>query len=406
MSTTLRFTIARFFAAAAIALTLTSVGWTQSTEKILHTFTGSSDGSVPEAGMTLDSQGNLYGTTAFGGAFGCCGTVFELSPASNGTWTEKLIYDFSLGGGADGFIPWGGLVFDNKGNLYGTTLFGGTSFQGTVFELTPGANGTWTESVLYSFTGGADGGSLFGSSLIIDGSGNLYGTAESGGAYGYGVVFEMVAGSNGTWTQKVLHSFKGGNDGTFPFNNPLVMDPAGKLYGATLSGGAHDYGIVYQLTPESNGTWAEKLIYPFTSAGVSGPAGNLVLDSAGNLYSVCAFCIFELMPGPNGTWTEKTLYTFQGGPDGAYPEAVVSDKAGNLFGTTYSGGVHHGTVFELSHGANGTWSERVLHRFQPDGVDGVFPQFATLAIDASGNLYGTTPSGGTSAQGVVFEITH
>src|ERR1700732_3786919 len=130
MSTTLRLTIARFFAAAAIALTLTSVGWTQSTEKILHTFTGSSDGSVPEAGMTLDSQGNLYGTTGFGGAFGCCGTVFELSP---------------------------------------------------------GANGTWTESVLSSFTGGADGGSLFGSSLIIDGSGNLYGTAESGGAYGYGV---------------------------------------------------------------------------------------------------------------------------------------------------------------------------------------------------------------------------
>src|ERR1700732_1643750 len=198
MSTTLRLTIARFFAAAAIALTLTSVGWTQSTEKILHTFTGSSDGSVPEAGMTLDSQGNLYGTTGFGGAFGCCGTVFELSPGSNGTWTEKMIYDFSLGGGADGFIPWGGLVFDNKGNLYGTTFLGGASFQGTVFELTHGANGTWTESVLYSFTGGADGGSLFGSSLIIDGSGNLYGTAESGGAYGYGVVFEMVAGSNGT----------------------------------------------------------------------------------------------------------------------------------------------------------------------------------------------------------------
>jgi uncharacterized repeat protein (TIGR03803 family) len=115
----------------------------------------------------------------------------------------------------------GGLVFDSKGNLYGTTLSGGAFFGGTVFELTPAPNGTWTESALYSFTGGADGGSLFASTLIIDGSGNLYGTTDGGGAYGYGVVFEIVAGSNGTWTEKVLHSFKGGNDGVHPFASPI-----------------------------------------------------------------------------------------------------------------------------------------------------------------------------------------
>jgi hypothetical protein len=106
------------------------------------------------------------------------------------------------------------------------------------------------------------------------------------------------------------------------------------------------------------------------------------------------------MPGSNGNWTEKTLHTFQGGPDGAYPVVVTADKAGNLYGTTSTGGVHRGTVFELSRGSNGSWSERILHRFQPDGVDGVFPNFEMLAIDTSGNLYGTTPSGGTSAQGV------
>ncbi len=406
MSATLRFTIARFFAAAAILLTLTASGRAQSIEKILHTFTGS-DGAGPMLGMTMDSQGNLYGTTAFGGAFGCCGTAYELSPGSNGTWTEKVIYDFSVGGFSLGGIPWGGLVLDSKGNLYGTTLSGGSSFQGTVFQLAPGANGTWTYTVIYNFTGGADGGNPFASTLIVDASDNLYGTVENGGAYGYGVVFEMVAASNGTWTQKVLHSFKGGNDGIYPFANTLVMDPSGKLYGATVSGGAHDFGVVYQLTPESNGTWAEKIIYSFTATnGLNGPYGGLALDSAGNLYSACTFCIFELTPGSNGTWTQKVLHTFTGSPDGAYPGAVTLDKAGNLYGMTCTGGVHRGTVFRLSPTSNGTWRETILHRFQPDGVDGVFPNPGALVVDASGNVYGTTPSGGTSAQGVVFAITH
>src|SRR5882672_597582 len=216
MSTTLRFTIAKFFAAAAISLTLTPTGCAQNIEKILHTFTGS-DGSGPQEGMVLDSQGNLFGTTAFGGALGCCGTAFELSPGSNGTWTEKVIYDFTLAGFFQGFLPWGALVFDSKGNLYGTTLSGGASSQGTVFQLVPGANGTWTSTVIYNFTGGADGGNPFSSTLIADPSDNLYGTVETGGAYGYGVVFQLAPGANGTWTQKVLHSFKGGNDGLIPF---------------------------------------------------------------------------------------------------------------------------------------------------------------------------------------------
>ena len=400
-----RLTIARLFATATIALTLCSAGWAQSVEKILYAFSGS-DGSVPQVGITLDAEGNLYGTTSYGGSLGCCGTVFELSPSSNGTWAEKVIYDFSIGAGADGSIPWGGLVFDGKGNLYGTAFSGGAYYQGAVFELTPGSDGTWTEKVLYSFTGGADGGALLASTLIVDGSGNLYGTGEVGGAYGLGVVFEIVASANGTWTEKVLHSFAGNNDGASPYGSPLVMNAAGKLYGATPAGGAHDYGVVYELTPQSNGTWSEKIIYALTGLdGLTNPFGGLVLDTAGNLYSAFALGILELIPGKNGIWTEKTLYRFVGSPDGAGPDGVVSSKAGNLYGTTNTGGVHRGTVFQLSPGSNGSWSERILHRFQPDGIDGIFPQFGTLAIDSSGNLYGTTPQGGSSSQGVVFEVT-
>jgi uncharacterized repeat protein (TIGR03803 family) len=404
MTVSVRSTVARFLTASLILLTLSSTGWAQ-TEKILHTFTGP-DGSGPWGGVILDSQGNVYGTTTSGGAFGCCGTVFELSPSSNGTWTEKLIYDFSLGGYPTGFLPFGGVVFDSKGNLYGTTLTGGANFAGLVFQLSPASDGTWTETVIYNFTGGADGGNLFASGLIVDSAGNVYGNSNGGGAYGLGAIFEIVAGPNGTWTEKVLHSFQGGTDGSNPYSNPVVMSASGKIYGATAGGGAHDFGVVYELAPQSDGSWSEKIIYAFTGAnGLIGPFGGLVLDNAGNLYSAYAFGVFELMPQTNGTWTEKTLHTFPGNPDGAYPEGVIFDKSGNLYGTTNSGGVHRGAVFRLSPGSNGSWSEQIPYRFQPNGVDGTFPQFGTLAVDASGNVYGSTPSGGSASQGVVFEIT-
>jgi uncharacterized repeat protein (TIGR03803 family) len=260
--------------------------------------------------------------------------------------------------------------------------------------------------VLYSFTGGADGGSLFSCGLIIDSSGNLYGNSDGGGAYGYGAIFEIAPGVNGTWTEKVIHSFKGGNDGTNPYASPLVMDRKGRLYGAAPGGGAHDYGLIYQLTPQSNGSWSEKIIYAFTGAsGLGDPYGGLVTDSAGNLYSAYTFGIFELMPQKDETWKEKTLYKFVGGSDGAYPQSLILDNTGNLYGATNTGGVHRGTVFELSPGSNGSWSERILHRFQPDGVDGTFPQFGPVAVDGSGNVYGSTPQGGTAGQGVVFQIT-
>jgi uncharacterized repeat protein (TIGR03803 family) len=390
-----------FLSVAVFALTVVTNLPAQATEKVIYTFSGGADGGEPESGLISDSKGNLYGTTGAGGGSSCsCGTVYELSPGSNGTWTEKVIYAFS-GSSNDGIFPFGSLVFDGKGNLYGTTVLGGPTFGGTVFELIAGSNGTWTENILYNFAG-ADGSEPY-AALIFDSSGNLYGTTLSGGTYGFGTVFELVSGSNGTWTEKVLHSFTGGNDGANP-DGPLIFDGVGRLYGTTTSAGPHDYGAVFELTPGSKG-WTEKIIYALPGAGGSGPFDGLIFDSASKLYGTSATTVFELTPGPNGTWTENTIHTFLGGRDGAYAESgLILDKAGRLFGTTYTGGAHYGTVYELRPGSDDTWTETVLHRFAASTGDGVFPGPANLVQDTRGNLYGTTSQGGTAGAGVVYEI--
>jgi uncharacterized repeat protein (TIGR03803 family) len=390
---------------AVMALTLTAAAWAQ-TETIAYSFTGGSDGGYPQGGLVVDSKGNLYGTTESGGS-SSGGTVFELTPNSSGGWTEQVLYSFTgFMGTGDGDLPFAGLVLDSKGNLYGTTLSGGTSFNGTVFELSPGSNGTWTEKVLYNFTGGADGGSPQQSTLTLDSSGNLYGTTVSGGAYGEGSVYELTEGKSGTWTQKILHSFTGGNDGYLPFGSSLIFDGAGNLYGSTTGGGTHDYGVIFKLTPGTGGAWTEKVLYSFTGVGgVTGPLGSLLFDSKGNIYGT-GFDVFELSPGSNGIFTEKDLHFFSGDPDGAYPESgVISDSKGNLYGTTNTGGAHRGTVYELSPGSNGSWTEKVLHRFSATGGDAVYPYLAPLVMDAQGHLYGTTSAGGSSNFGAVYEVT-
>lgn len=374
-------------------------------EKILYSFTGQSDGGEPYPGLVADGKGNLYGTTVSGGTeFG--GTVFELTPNSNGTWTENALYSFTgVSNPSDGAAPLGGLVLDGKGNLYGTTsVGGGVNFQGTVFELSSGPNGTWSEKVIHSFTGGSDGANPdFG--LTLDAAGNLYGTTTNGGTLGFGSVFELVPGSNGTWNKRTLHSFTGGNDGSMP-TSPLVLDGHGNLYGLTTDGGVHDYGVVFQLTPQSTGPWTEQVVHAFTgSAGGTGSLGAVALDQAGNVYAEAFFSVLEFSPATGGTWTSKTLHTFTGGTDGAQPEGGLSlDNAGNLYGMTYTGGLHRGTVFELSPSTNGTWTEKILHRFT-SGADGAFPEFNYLNVDPKGNVYGTTFQGGSSNQGIVFEIT-
>ncbi len=377
-------------------------------EKILHSFVAGQvgDGYFPQAGLILDSKGNLYGTTYYGGTASnyCsnCGTVFELSPGANATWTEQVIYSFGVSS-SDGENPVGGVTLDRKGNLYGTTQAGGTEFSGTVYQLIPGQSGTWTENVLYNFKGSSDGCFPSGG-LVLDSGGNIYGMAEECGALGYGVVFELVPGQGGTWTEKVLHSFTGGNDGELPYAITLTLDGQGNLYGVSRLAGSHDYGVVFELM---HGTWTEKILYAFTGGGTGiAPIGGLAIDSVGNLYGVTQYLAFELSPSPKGAWTETVLHNFTGGSDGAYPSAqLVFDKAGSLYGTTFTGGHHLGTVFKLKPGVNGVWTEKVLYAFQPNGGDGASPEYGTLAIDATGNLYGTTQNGGASNFGTVFELT-
>ena len=397
--------VCRIVFLVGIALSLSFEAYAQ-TEIILYSFTGGTDGGLP-GGVILDSKGNLYGSTESGGANGA-GTVFELTPNSSGGWTEQVLYSFNgFVNPSDGALPFGGLVFDSKGNLYGTTLAGGTSFQGTAFELSPGSNGTWTEKVIYNFTGGTSAYSAQQASLTVDGAGNLYGISGYGCTYSFGCVFELVAGTNGTWTLKILHAFSGDNDGGQAYGSSLAIDSTGNLYGTTSEGGLHDYGVLFKLTPQSNGTWTEKVLYSFSAAnGVSDPVGKPTLDSHGRFYGTAYPTVYELSPGTNGTYSEKNLHTFSGGKDGAIAESgVVFDVTGNLYGTTYTGGAHRGTVFEVSPSSNGTWTEKVLHSFSSTGGDGVFPTFAPLAIDAQGHLYGTTLQGGASGSGVVYEVT-
>jgi uncharacterized repeat protein (TIGR03803 family) len=418
-------------------------------EQVLYSFQGGLDGNGPQGAVTFDSKGNLYGTTILAGAGGCtdiehtrigCGSIFELSPNGSGGWTETILYSFQAGN--DGNRP-GGLLLDQKGNLYGTTAYGGGTACfanlgcGTVFELSPNGSGGWTETVLYDFKGGADG-DVPNGGLILDQSGNLYGTTVGGGS-GHcafsnpecGTVFELSPNGSGGWTETVLHSFgPGPTDGNVP-TSPLTLDPKGNLYGTTSSGGdssncnlafAPGCGTVFELSPNGSGGWTETILYNFqgdTDGEVS--MAGLVFDQAGNLYGTTsagglpAGCVakfqagcgtvFELSPSGSGGWTETILYRFQPRNDSALPMAgLIFDQAGNLYGTaTFGGSSGAGTAFELSPNASGGWTETILYSFS-GGSDGASP-FSPVIFDQSGNAYGTTLGGGGVCCGVVYELS-
>jgi uncharacterized repeat protein (TIGR03803 family) len=322
-------------------------GWT---EKILHNFEGA-DGYYPQAGVIMDASGNLYGTTVAGGAHGV-GTVYELLP-TGGRWTEKVVHSFT-DNGKDGYQPYAGLTFDAAGNLYGTTYFGGTHGYGTVFELSP-KTGRWTETILYSFKGdGKDGYDVY-SGIVFDKSGNLYGTTYGGGAYGYGTVYELSSKAGGDWTEKVLHSFNdNGTDGYNPYAG-LIIDASGNLYGTTLWGTAagNSAGTVFEMSPEKGGGWSESILNTFVDTDGWAPYGGLIFDSAGNLYGTTTYggvdnggTVFELTL-KEGQWTKQVLYSFDGytGPYGG----LILDRAGNLYGTTFQSWTYeYGTVFEFT----------------------------------------------------------
>ena len=376
--------------------------------KVLHSFIGS-DGSGPSGGVIFGKGDDLYGTTASGGTGKCglysCGTVFQISRHRNGKWTETVLHSFQ--GTDDGSDPLGGVIVDASGNLYGTASEGGAYSRGTVFELTPGADG-WTATTLYSFCalpGCEDGGSPE-AGLVMDTAGNLYGTAA--------VAFELSPGSSG-WTEAVLHQFgikKG--DGSDPFAG-LISDVAGNLYGTTLGGGnqcgSASCGTVYELTPLAGGGWKETVLFRFNGKDGQWPgAGALFMDGSGALYGTTenggayGGVVYKLTP-KSGGWTESTPYEFQGGAKGWLPDAgVVMDRSGNLYGTTDGGGNSSGcgVIYKLAPQPKGKWKYTVLHRFS--GNDGCAPA-GNLVLDKKGNLYGGTILGGTTGNGVIFELT-
>jgi uncharacterized repeat protein (TIGR03803 family) len=433
----------KFLGAASAALMIVVVAllilapnaWAQSNYKRLHKFTGGKDGGRLDAPLIFDAAGNLYGTTAIGGGHHTAGTVFKMAPNADGSWTKTILYIFTCRRhNCPAAAPLAGLIFDAAGNLYGTTSWGGPNGVpggGTAFKLTHNPDDTWSASVLYSFctvTNCRDGSNLS-AGLIFDQSGNLYGTTYSGAHKNHGIVFQLTPHSNGTWTEKVLHRFMGGADGARPYAG-LIFDQEGNLYGATEAGGNSSCyneggcGVVFKLTPNSNGTWTEDVLYRFTGKDGASPRAGLIFDQGGSLYGTtqtggnlsdcngggCGVA-FRLTPNSNGTWTESVLHRFTGGKDGSAPYAGLTlDQTGNLFGTTYAGGILSdcspygcGVVFKLTPNANGGWSEVVLHRF--NGVkDGASP-YANLIFGANGNLYGTTDGGNSGLRGSVFEIT-
>ena len=403
-------------------------------ETVLHSFRGGADGGTPEAGVIRDSAGNLYGTASIGGKGGV-GTVYQLDASgqetvlysfpgvadgafpyagaigdsagnlygttiSGGAWTEGAVYRLdtagqqkllhSFGGGADGRYPSAGVIRDSAGNLYGTTSQGGTAGWGVVYKL----DTTGQETVMHSFTNGADGGDPY-AGVILDSAGNLFGTAASGGTANKGVVYKLDTAGQET----VLYSFTGGADGRYPTAG-VILDSAGNLYGTTYFGGTGSHGVVYKLDPADH----EAVLYSFTGgADGGGPYAGVIRDSAGNLYGTTYYggtanlgVVYKLDPAGH----ETVLYSFTSGAGGATPYAgVIRDSAGNLYGTTYSGGAASaGVVYKLDMAGH----ETVLYSFT-DGADGGNPRGGVIE-DAAGNLYGTTYSGGTESTGVIFKL--
>jgi uncharacterized repeat protein (TIGR03803 family) len=395
--------IGKAAAVIAVGLILAPGLWAGSKYKVLHAFKGGADGGGVYGGLVVDGKGNLYGVTSGGGAQGD-GTAFELSPLGNGRWTKATLHSFcSLPHCADGALPSNTLTLDSVGNLFGTSNAAtfqmtpgsviplGWSFQvifnsgsgsslildqagnlygpmgagkygkGAATELSPGSKG-WTETYLYSFCpkfGCLDGDEPT-SPLTWDASGNLYGATEGGGKGNLGVVFQLEHTASG-WKEHVLHNFPAFSTDGYDPDGGLTLDQKGNVYGTASQGGGLGNGTVFELTRGADGRWKETILYDYPDAFNNG-----------------------------------------GGADAG----VVFDRAGNLYGTTPGGGDPNcqcGVVFKMTPNANGKWTYSVLHRFT--GADGFDPEAGLIFDKDYKHLYGTTTEGGANGAGVVFEIT-
>jgi len=437
-------TPAILLALVIFASSLSAAEWK---EKVLYSFQGGNDGAFPSGGVIFDKHGDLYGTTLQGGVGSCppaaCGTVFQLSPPARkgDPWTKTVLYVFKGRDFSDGSSPTGGVVLDATGSLYGTTGYGGAGpcalfgtpvGCGTVFKLSPPAKqgDAWTETVLYNFQGGKDG-YLPGGALTWDLQGNLYGATTFGGGYGTcnkiygfcGTVFELSPpkAKGGRWTEKVLHSFKGGKDGANPLGG-LVLNSTGAIFGSTALGGSTNCqnvgcGTLFELEPPKDGSaWTGKILHRFTGGDDGAdPNGGLIFDAKGALYGTAGGgggansegIIFRFTQR-GGKWIETVLHRFTGFGDApCCPGAgIVFDVRGALYGGSLGGAYFRGTVFRLDSPTARGWAFGLLYTMK--GVpDAAYPE-AAIVLDASGNLYSTTAGGGTGTCsggcGTVFEL--
>jgi uncharacterized repeat protein (TIGR03803 family) len=391
-----RYVTVVFVATLLFLATLSQPAQSQ-TYSVIYNFTGKgSDGATPYGGPILDRSGNLYGTTYLGGSYGS-GSVYKLS-RSGASWTYSSVYSFK--GTLDAAGPaFGSLAAEPGSGLFGTTE-GGREF-GTVFDICacPGR-----EVIVHRFGVGTDGAQPIGG-VVFDTAGNFYGTTSLGGAYGNGTVFEEKR-SGDSWTESVIYSFTGANDGASPPAG-VTLDDRGNLYGTTSLGGANGGGVVYELSPSGSG-WKQRVLYTFQGlSDGQNPVGGVVLDPAGNLYGTTfdggvngGGTVYELSPSGGG-WTFTVLYSFSGGYGGPYNKLTLAK--GNIYGFSNAEGANGlGSVFKLAPG-HGGWTFTDLHDFI-GGSDGGSP-YGSVAVDRDGNVFGTAVVGGSQNQGVVFEIT-
>jgi uncharacterized repeat protein (TIGR03803 family) len=383
------------------------------------------------ANLVPGASGKLYGVTNEGNISNCgllgCGTVFELSPASGGTWTQTVLHTFS---GSDGAFPQSGLVVGPAGSFYGTTYYGGPTYGagaclgnacGVVFELSRNSQNAWVETVLYSFSGGTDGSNP--TALALDPSGNLVGTTAFGGnpACSCGVVFRLARDSSGAWQETTLLAFPGGLGGQVPAG--ILLDSSGNIFGTAGGGKNTCYagycGLVFELSHSATG-WKESVLYRFHGSDGAIPNPSLIFDSAGNLYgstfeggSGCSSLpgcgtVFRLSIR-NGAWSESVIHAFTDQADGNSPvDGLVFDAKGNLYGGTQ--GADNlaqcnefefgacGQIFKLSPHAGG-WEVTAEYP-----TPGWITPVGDLLVDASGTVYGSACDEYYFAGGAVFEI--
>jgi uncharacterized repeat protein (TIGR03803 family) len=395
--------VLNFLVAVLMVMLCSSFAWAGPGERSLYSFAGGSNGAYPDGGMIFDNTGSLYGVS--GGGANNDGAIFKLTPSGTGSWTESAIYSFLNYSDYPGSY----IAFDASGNLYGTMPGSGTC--GAVYQLVPSSGGSWTQNIIFSFTGGGTEG-CYPESISFDAAtGNFYGMTVLGGDSNSGTVFELIPVAGGGWNFSLVYSFLDDpRDGQVP-SGALTLDSLGNLYGATVYGGSYNAGTVYKIANGADG-WSESILYNFTGGFNGGaPEAGVIFDHLGNLYGTSYYNggdevgnVFKLTP-TKGDWVIHVIHTFTGGPDGGNPSEfnLAIDGAGNLYGTTELGGLYdYGVAYKLSPSTGGKWKETVLHSFT-NGSDGATPDCG-FVFDSAGNLYGSTNNGGADGYGVVFEV--